>query len=149
MNKQFLEYFRCPPSLVDLCLKGELLPEPGFFRVGSDLTLYGRVSTGQTCRDSTGALDDVSAALRVEQNTCVLPFDLEEVVHNLRRERYDGAMPVVRRSATKPIVRKTSSAMRPFLPTSVLTPLHPATPPCWSRPTLPAPPIHLPFHPLF
>src|SRR5882724_9000029 len=141
MNKQFLEYFRCPANYVDLRLKGELLPEPGFFRVGPDLTLYGRVSAGQTRRDSSGPLDDVSSALRVERNTCVLPFDLDEVVENLRRERYDGAMPVLRRSATKAFGRKTYYAMRPFLPTSVRKHLQRMALRGWDRARFPGWPI--------
>jgi hypothetical protein len=141
MNKQFLEYFRCPAIFVDLRLKGELLPEPGFFRVSPDLTLYGRVSTGQTSRDSSGPLDDVSAALRVEKNVCVLPFDLDEVVDNLRHERYYGAMPAIRTSATKALGRRTYYAMRPFLPTSVRKHLQRVAFRGWDRAHFPGWPI--------
>jgi hypothetical protein len=118
MNKHFLDYFRCPANYVDFRLAGELRSEPGFFCVGSDLTCYGRVSAGQTSRESSGQLDDVCSALRAERAVCVLPFDLDEVVENLRFERYDGAMPT-RRSVAKAVGRKTYYAMRPFLPTSV------------------------------
>jgi hypothetical protein len=141
MNKQFLEYFRCPATLVDLRLKGELLPEAGFFRVSPDLTLYGRVSAGQTSRDSSGPLDDVSAALRVEKNVCVLPFDLDEVVDNLRHERYCGAMPAIRTSATKALGRRTYYAMRPFLPTSVRKHLQRVAFRGWDRAHFPGWPI--------
>src|SRR3984893_16756075 len=98
MNKQFLEYFRCPANSVDFRLKGELLSDPGFFRVGADLTCYGRVSAGHTSHESFGALDDVFSDVSLEENACILPFDLDEVVENLRFERYEGAMPVVRTS---------------------------------------------------
>jgi hypothetical protein len=57
--------------------------------------------------------------VRAEKSVCVLPFDLDELVENLRFERYAGAMPVIRRSLTKAVGRKTYYAMRPFLPTSV------------------------------
>jgi hypothetical protein len=117
MNKHFLEYFRCPANYVDFRLTGELPPEPGFFRVGPDLTCYGRVSVGQACPESSSQLDDVSSALRTEKNICVLPFDLDEVVENLRFERYETAPG--RGSITKGLGRQTYYAMRPFLPTSV------------------------------
>lgn len=117
MNKHFLEYFRCPANYVDFRLTGELPPEPGFFRVGPDLTCYGRVSVGQACPESSSQLDDVSSALRTEKNVCVLPFDLDEVVENLRFERYEAGPG--RGSITKGLGRKTYYAMRPFLPTSV------------------------------
>ena len=110
MDKQFLEYFRCPPNYVDLRLKGELLPGRGFFRVGSDLTCYGRVSAGKPCLSSSGLLDDVFSAVHVEKSACVLPFDLDEVVQNLRLERYDGAMPVVRSSV------QNLSLAKPIMP---------------------------------
>src|SRR6266404_2853398 len=119
MNKQFLEYFRCPANYVDFRLSGELASDPGFFRIGRDLTCYGRVSAGQTSSDSSAALDDVLSAIHIENNSCILPFDPDELVENLRFERYIGAMPAVRRSVTSAVGRKTYYAMRPFLPTSV------------------------------
>ena len=137
MDKQFLEYFRCPPNYVDLRLKGELLPGRGFFRVGSDLTCYGRVSAGKPCLSSSGLLDDVFSAVHVEKSACVLPFDLDEVVQNLRLERYDGAMPVVRSSVS----RKTYYAMRPFLPTPVRKHLQRMALRGWDRARFPGWPI--------
>src|SRR5258708_20680495 len=119
MNNQFLEYFRCPANYVDFRLRGQPMPDSGFFRVGPDLTCYGRLSGAHTSRDSSGRLEDVLSAVRVERNTSVLPFDLDEVVENLRFERYEGAMPVVRSSLTKTVGRKTYYAMRPFLPTGL------------------------------
>ena len=141
MNKQFLEYFRCPTNYVDFHLQGQLLPQPGFFRVGPDLTCYGRVSAGETRRDSSGPLDDVFTGVGVENNACVLPFDLDEVVENLRFERYNGAMPVVRNSVTKSVSRKTYYAMRPFLPTSVRKHLQRIALRGWDRTLFPSWPI--------
>src|SRR5258706_1278723 len=141
MNKQFLEYFRCPANYVDFRLNGQLVSEPGFFRVGPDLTCYGRVSAGQTSPDFSNPLNDVLSAVRVENNACVLPFDLDEVVENLRFERYSGAMPVARRSLTKAVSRKTYYAMRPFLPTSVRKYLQRMALHGWDRARFPGWPI--------
>jgi len=141
MNKQFLEYFRCPSNYVDFRLKAELLPQSGFFRVGPNLTCYGRISAGQTRGDSSGPLDDVSSAVRVEKNACVLPFDLDEVVQNLRFERYNGAMPVARRSVTKAVGRKTYYAMRPFLPIPVRKHLQRMALRGWDRARFPGWPV--------
>ena len=142
MNKQFLEYFRCPANYVDFRLGGELLPDPGFFRVAPDLTCYGRISSGHTRRNSSGLLDDVSASLRVENSTYVLPFDLDELVENLRFERYDGAIPVgASRSVTQVVGRKTYYAMRPFLPTSVRKHLQRMALRGWDRARFPGWPV--------
>src|SRR5258708_13425086 len=113
MNNQFLEYFRCPANYVDFRLQAEPLSDPGFFRVGPDLTCYGRISGAHTSRDSSGRLEDVLPAVRVERNTSVLPFDLDEVVENLRFERYQGAMPLVPRPLTKPSGPNTHSPILP------------------------------------
>lgn len=141
MNKQFLEYFRCPANYVDFRLNGELVSDPGFFRIGPDLTCYGRVSAGQTSCDSSAPLDDVLGAVHVENNTCVLPFDPDELVENLRFERYNGAMPVVRRSLTGALGRKTYYAVRPFLPTSVRKHLQRMALHGWDRAQFPGWPI--------
>jgi hypothetical protein len=141
MNKQFLEYFRCPANYVDFRLNGELVSDPGFFRIGPDLTCYGRVSAGQTSPDSSGRLDDVLGAVHVENNACVLPFDPDELVENLRFERYNGAMPAVRRSLTSAVGRKTYYAMRPFLPTSVRKHLQRMALRGWDRARFPGWPI--------
>jgi len=141
MNNQFLEYFRCPANYVDFRLQAEPLSDPGFFRVGPDLTCYGRISGAHTSRDSSGRLEDVLSAVRVERNTSVLPFDLDEVVENLRFERYEGAMPVVRRSLTKTVGRKTYYAMRPFLPTGIRKHLQRMALRGWERAVFPSWPI--------
>jgi hypothetical protein len=142
MNKQFLEYFRCPANYVDFRLGGELLPDPGFFRVAPDLTCYGRISSGRTHRNSSDPLDDVSSSLHVENTACVLPFDLDELVENLRFERYDGAMPVgASRSVTQVVGRKTYYAMRPFLPTSVRKHLQRMALRGWDRARFPGWPV--------
>ena len=118
MNRQFLEYYRCPEDRARFRLEGELLPQPGFFRVGPDLTCYGRTTRGKTQQEATETLADVLAGVRVERGACTLPFNLDEVVENLRMERYNGAMPaVVRDSAKKAITRKAYYAVRPLLPT--------------------------------
>src|ERR1700686_1359018 len=120
MNRQFLEYFRCPASSVDFRLAGELLPALGFFRFGCDLTCYGALSSGKTHDEPSDPLEDVSSHVRLGENATYLPFDLDEVVENLRLERYGAALPVgIRSSVTQAVGRKTYYAMRPLLPTSV------------------------------
>lgn len=142
MNRQFLEYFRCPANYVDFRAAGALLPQAGFFRLGPELTCYGRVTQGKTAGSTAEALDDVAAAVRIEGNSCALPFDLDEVVENLRLERYSGATPpAARTSAKKAIGRKAYYAMRPFLPTSVRKHLQRMALRGWDRAQFPRWPI--------
>jgi hypothetical protein len=141
MNKQFLQYFRCPPDYVDFRLKGELLTAPGFFNLGPDLTCYGRISSGHAHSESSGQLDDLLCSTYVESQACHLPFNLDEIVENLRFERYHSAAPALRRSVTKAVSRKTYYTMRPFLPTSVRKHLQRMALRGWDRARFPAWPV--------
>ena len=120
MKRLFLEYFRCPAAYVDFRLSEDVGARPGFFRLGSDLICYGRVAAIHTQRDASGALDDAFSRVRVEKNTSYLPFDPDEVVENLRYERYAPmTQPAASRSPAQSAVRKTYYALRPILPTPV------------------------------
>jgi hypothetical protein len=142
MNRQFLQYFRCPASYVDFRLNGQLLPQPGFFRLGPDVTCYGRVTRGKTRGNSEGPLEDMAGSVRVEGNFCELPFDLDEVVDNLRLERYNGAAACVARNSAKMVIgRKAYYAMRPFLPTSVRKHLQRVALRGWDRALFPRWPV--------
>jgi hypothetical protein len=142
MNRLFLEYFRCPPSCADFRLEGELLPDSGFFCLGHDLTCFGKVSFGRTHHEAAGPLQDVSSSVRFNQNATYLPFDLDEVIENLRLERYGTPLPVgVRRAVTQAVGRKTYYAMRPLLPTSVRKHLQRMALRGWDRAQFPAWPV--------
>jgi len=141
MNKQFLEYFRCPANYVDFRLNGELQPHAGFFLFGPELTVYGRVSSGRTSPESSAPLEDVLPAARVEKSACLIPFDPDEVVENLRFERYNGAMSAVRRSLRETLSRKAYYAIRPFLPTTVRKHVQRMALRGWNRASFPAWPI--------
>jgi len=141
MNKHFIDYFRCPANYVDFNLKPGSCSEPGFFQFGSDLTVYGRVSNGQTSPDSLAPLDDVFSSVSVQGSSCVLPFDLDDVVENLRFERYNGAMSAMRRSLAKAVGRKTYYAVRPYLPTPVRKHLQRMALRGWDRAHFPAWPV--------
>ena len=142
MNRLFLEYFRCPPSCGDFRLEGDLLPNSGFFRLGHDLTCFGKISSGPTHQAPSGSLEDVSPFVRSNKTATYLPFDLDEVVDNLRLERYGAAFPVgVRSSLTKAVGRKTYYAMRPLLPTSVRKHLQRMALRGWDRAQFPGWPV--------
>ena len=120
MKRLFLEYFRCPAGLVDFRLSADLGPVQGFFRFGPDLICYGRIAAGRTQRDTSGALEDTFPRMRVEKSAAYLPFDLDEVIENLRYERYCVlARTPARKSLARSIGRRTYYAVRPILPTSV------------------------------
>src|SRR5215471_16219695 len=82
------QYFRCSDSLADFAVKGKLSSEAGYFRFGSDTVCYGRLSIGLRSEVPGPLLYDVSAHVQVSGGLILLPFDPEEVIGNLRKERY-------------------------------------------------------------
>ena len=80
------DYFRCPIGAVEVELSGPLSGEAGFFRFGRE-TIFGRCAGGSPSPLGQD-LQDVSGAARVEDGRLLWPFDVSEIVENLRRERY-------------------------------------------------------------
>jgi len=81
------DYFRCPDSVVHVELSGELSDDTGFFDFGDDITCYGRpvgCRPAQIVEERRPTVDRAG----VDGDRLLWPFDLSEVVDNLRRERY-------------------------------------------------------------
>ena len=112
MTSAFLDYFRCPEEFAKFSLTPELGPAPGFFRLGKQLTCFGR-SAGPVARKASGHLPDALPLLQDRGEEIVLPFDPDEVLENLRKERYI-AREEASSSAPK-LVRKAYYVARPFL----------------------------------
>lgn len=88
MNSCISDYYRCPPHYLRLAQK-EILPEQrGYFRFGRDTICYGRYSGGEAGNSSARNLPDALPETVTKDGTTHLPFDLTEVVENLRCERY-------------------------------------------------------------
>ena len=121
MQQEFVDYFKCPASAANFQAEGVFTEkQPGFFRFGPSLICYGRLSSGRTNGSSGRKLDDALCGARITDGTCHLPFDPDEVVGNLRHERYladrqagGGRWP------TRSIKQKAYYAMRPLLPVPV------------------------------
>jgi hypothetical protein len=121
MQQAFVDYFKCPASAANFQAEGVFTEkEPGFFRFGPSLICFGRLSSGRTNGSSARKLDDALSGARITDEACHLPFDPDEVVANLRQERYladwqagGGRWP------TRSIKQKAYYAMRPLLPVPV------------------------------
>jgi hypothetical protein len=142
MNQQFLKYFRCPDELVDFRLTADLAQRPGFFRVGSDLIAYGRTTSGQTQSEPSATLEDAASRIRAEHHAVYLPFNLDEVVENLRYERYCAATNSPQNgSLRRSLSRNTYYALRPLLSTSVRKHLQRLALYRWEEKSFPAWPV--------
>ena len=86
-QKAFLDYFRCPVQAASIVPPRNLSGERGYFAFG-DAVCYGRLSDGAQVPHASDRLADVAADAEVRSGWLQLPFDLAEVVTNLREERY-------------------------------------------------------------
>jgi len=88
MSKCLSDYYRCPERYFRLALKGTLSSTKGYFRFGRDAVCYGRYC-GQRIPDSpANSLHDASLDTTVADGITYLPFDLTELVDNVRCEVY-------------------------------------------------------------
>jgi hypothetical protein len=119
MNRAFIDYYRCPESFVTFAVRGMLSGEEGYFQFGSDAVCYGRSSSNLASTHFTEDLFDVLPEVRITDETVWLPFDPNQVIDNLRCERYRSQHPPENHCARSSLVRETYYTARPFLPVSV------------------------------
>lgn len=72
---------------VEIAAANDLSGQPGFFTFGGAVC-YGRVAGVVPAAEAGADLPDVTTLARVAPGRVTLPFDLDEVVDNLRFERY-------------------------------------------------------------
>ena len=116
MNSAFVDYFRCPEEFAKFGVAQELGQMPGFFRLGKDITCFGR-SAGAVAQAPSAELPDALPLMHSRGNDVFLPFDTDEILENLRRERYIRTEKPS--SFTKNLIRKTYYGARPFLSVGV------------------------------
>ena len=87
MASAFLDYYRCPSQFAGFEAHGELSADEGYFTF-ADATCYGRRRGASPSKHVKGNLPDLSHDVQVVPGHVRLPFDLSEVVRNLREERY-------------------------------------------------------------
>jgi hypothetical protein len=90
MNRTFVDYYRCPEEFAHCLLDGEPSQEVGHFRFGPETICYGSISKGHLNRSPDGELHDALQDAVADRGTVRLSFELDQVVNNLRFERYYG-----------------------------------------------------------
>jgi hypothetical protein len=113
MNQTFLEYFRCPERYVRLRVKDGLSENSGFFRFGQGVVGYGKYAHHRPADSPRGQLLDAWADVDCASGSVCLPFDLDEVVENLRLERYTEDRQYG--SSGNGLIARVYYAFRPFL----------------------------------
>ncbi len=88
MSKVITEYYRCPERFIRLASKEPLSVQGGYFRLGEELTGFGKYYGRQPSPDHAGALPDLQDDVEIKDGTVYLPFNPSEVTENLRCETY-------------------------------------------------------------
>jgi hypothetical protein len=80
--------YRCPERFLDFRLSGELSGDSGYFQFGPGTTCYGRSVKSADQKQVRSPLHDALTNVLFDGMQLVLPFDPNEVIDNLRLERY-------------------------------------------------------------
>jgi hypothetical protein len=88
MNRTFIEYYRCPEESAYCLLEGKPSQALGYFRFGHEAICYGSIRKGKVRNNADEELHDALDDVVVRPKALSLSFDPDEVVDNLRLERY-------------------------------------------------------------
>jgi hypothetical protein len=119
MDPVFADYFRVPRDRALFETTGVLSAAPGYFRFGESIC-YGRCSGARPQPSPRGELPQVALAHQPAGRSATLPFDLAEVVTNLREERYRREpQKYFERLTHARVTRSLYYGLRPAMPVSV------------------------------
>ena len=116
MNNLVCAYFRCPEQQGFVLPKGHLSGKTGYFKF-EDNVLFGQLCGAETAVTPNYALSEVSFEFNQETGTAVLPFDVTQVVNNLRYETYTSSTPGWHPASS--LVGRGYYFLRPLLPVGV------------------------------
>ncbi len=85
------ELYLCPAEFIDFRLDGRLSRNAGYFQFGPGATCYGRTVNNLHRTRASGPLVDALPDVSLDGTTVTLPFDPDEVIDNLRLERFPEA----------------------------------------------------------
>ena len=114
-DNPLLDYFRCPDSLVQVELRGDLSSENGYF-VFRDAVCYGRLAGRRPSVHPEDNLADAFEGVEIDNGRVRLPFELSEVVTNIRREQYrQNGFRFLDRVTSGPAAQRAYYFVRPML----------------------------------
>jgi hypothetical protein len=141
VSTAFVDYFRCPSEFAAFDAS-ELAEDKGFFTFDG-ATCYGRRRAGSQVSVSSG-LPDVTRDVECDRTGLRLPFDLSEVVSNLRYEHYFRNAPrYLERVTGGTAARSIYYFFRPILPVAVRKHLQKVRLSGWDKIAFPRWPVDL------
>jgi len=117
-----IDYYRLPESFISgiSATSDPPIGTPGFFRFGAENICYGRCRSGTALNVADSRRFDALKDVCCDGGEIHLPFDVAEVIENLRLERYRRTMaPGGEMIAASEPVRKFYYFIREFLPVPI------------------------------
>lgn len=113
------ERYRCADDIANFVISVDLSGNPGFFRFGNGNTCYGQCASGQTHESPIGTLHDVLDHVVIKDSSVHLPFDPEQIIDNLRAERYHGSKGATEFAPGRRLLRSGYYLLRPLMPVPI------------------------------
>jgi len=104
--------YQYPEKFFDIAFKEHLSSRTGYFRFGANAICYGRSCLGMPSPRPKLSLDDAISQVTIDNKKLTLPFNLSEIIDNLRLERYANGAGMENRS--KRFFRKLYYHLRPW-----------------------------------
>ncbi|MDR3763333.1 MAG: hypothetical protein P4M01_04485 [Acidobacteriota bacterium] len=136
MTNELTKYFQLPDSLFTVSSEQDAASPRGFFTFGDGVTLYGRCR--QVSPGPEGTLPDALSFASGCEGVVRLPFDFDEVVHDMRWEEY---VPASSERMLRGSVRMAYYMLRPFMSVRIRKYLQRIYLSGWQRVTFPHWPV--------
>jgi hypothetical protein len=112
ISKRFIEYFRCPERYGSFAVETPF-SEAGYFEFNEKI-LFGRRSDGESEESPAAPTVILQPEFSPENHSVPLPFDADEVIDNLRLERYVSS--AQQAHPVNSLVGRVYYSVRPLLP---------------------------------
>jgi peptidoglycan/xylan/chitin deacetylase (PgdA/CDA1 family) len=120
MIQTLSDFYRVPEEMLGHVCVAKPSGEAGFFRFGSEAICYGQCESGVARTVEDAGPYDALRHVRLAGSDLHLPFDLTQVIENLRRELYvQSLIPGREKLVTQECIFKTYYFVREILPVSV------------------------------
>jgi len=117
MDSILTDYYRLPVDWETSPDQPVTLGNTGFFRFGSKIICYGSSESGVAPNSAHAKRFDALKSVRLDGSEIYLPFNISQVIDNLRREHYvEEWGPHARNLGDHPVIRKIYYFSRHFLP---------------------------------
>jgi hypothetical protein len=114
--QSMLDRYRCSPALGEFRIANSLSEEQGYFTFGRDTICYGRYASTPVSGVALTDLHDTWQYIKTDGPVPTLPFDPDEVITNLRLERYpNGDTGLLQVNTKTSAIYKAYYLVRPLL----------------------------------